>query len=242
MKGVKAVLIAVLGSDRRFAALSALLRAEGYTLADAADADLIVTSYPPPEGAPAGKKMATCGPRSAPAGFWDLLEDEEYLVDVAYMTAEGAVAAAMAASEAMICSSAALVVGWGRIGRALTELLLSLGAHVTVLTRRPGAWAEIEALGAHATPTERAAEAVRGKDIIFSTPPALVLDEEALAHAEKSALIIDLASPPYGVDLEAARALGIRAWREPGLPGRYCPENAARAILSALRRGGVIDD
>ncbi len=241
VKGVMAVLIAVMGSDRRYAFLAELLRAEGHVLADAADADLIVTSSPPPEGAPAGKRMATCGPRSAPEGHFDLLKDEEYLVDVAYMTAEGAISAAMAASEAMICGSTALIVGWGRIGKALTELLLSLGAHVTVLTRRLSAWGEIEVIGAHAVSTDDAAEAIKGKRLVFSTPPAMVLDADVLGCAAQNALIIDLASPPYGVDLDAARALGLKAWREPGLPGRYCPENAARAIFSALRRGGVFD-
>lgn len=236
------MLIAVMGSDRRYAHLAELLRAEGHALAEPADAALIVTSSPPPAGVPAGKRMATCGPRSAPEGHFDLLKDEEYLACVAYMTAEGAISAAMNASEAMICGSAALVVGWGRIGRALTELLLSLGAHVTVLTRRPSARAEIEGLGAHAAPTDRAAEEIEGKRLVFSTPPALVLDENVLKHAGKAALIIDLASPPYGVDLAAAQTLGLRAWREPGLPGRYCPEDAARAILAALRRGGALDD
>lgn len=237
-----AVLIAVMGSDRRYAFLVALLRAEGHAPVEPAEADLIVTSSPPPEGMPAGKRMATCGPRPAPEGHFDLLQDEEYLVDVAYMTAEGAISAAMNASEAMIAGSDTLVIGWGRIGKALTELLLSLGAHVTVLTRRLSARAEIEVMGAHAVPTDEAAEAIQGKRLVFSTPPALVLDEAVLRHAAQNARIIDLASPPYGVDLEAAHALSLRAWREPGLPGRYCPENAARAILDALRRGGVLDD
>ena len=48
----------------------------------------------------------------------------------------------------------------------------------------------------------------------------------------------------YGVDVEAAHRLGLRAWREPGLPGRYCPESAALAIAAAfekLRKGGNED-
>ena len=237
-----AVLIAVMGSDSRYAHLAELLRAEGHALVEPADAALIVTGSPSPAGLPAGKRMATCGPRPAPEGHFDLLKDEEYLADVAYMTAEGAVSAAMAASDATVRGSAALVVGWGRIGKALTKLLFSLGARATVLTRRPSAYAEIEALGARAAPTDRAAEEIEGKRLVFSTSPALVLDENTLKRADKNAHIIDLASPPYGVDLDAARALGLRAWREPGLPGRYCPESAARAILAALRRGGALND
>ena len=42
----------------------------------------------------------------------------------------------------------------------------------------------------------------------------------------------------YGIDLRAAWNRGLRAWREPGLPGRYCPQSAARALLSAIERHG----
>lgn len=31
--------------------------------------------------------------------------------------------------------------------------------------------------------------------------------------------VIDLSSALYGVDLDAARRMGVRAWRAPGLPG-----------------------
>ena len=50
------------------------------------------------------------------------------------------------------------------------------------------------------------------------------------------AMIIDLSSAPYGVDLDAAREMSLRAWREPKLPGRYCPFSAARALLRAIIR------
>ena len=74
------------------------------------------------------------------------------------------------------------------------------------------------------------------QDVIFSTPPATVIDEAALRHVDANALLIDLASPPYGFDLDAARNLNLRAHREPGLPGRYCPLSAARAIYAAVLR------
>ena len=86
--------------------------------------------------------------------------------------------------------------------------------------------------------------ALSGKRLIFSTPPFPVLREAELARAGREACVIDLASPPYGVDVEAAHRLGLRAWREPGLPGRYCPESAALAIAASfekLRKGGNED-
>ena len=79
-------------------------------------------------------------------------------------------------------------------------------------------------------------------DLVFNTAPALVLDGEALRSANRSAMLIDLASEPYGIDLKAAWSLGLRAWREPGVPGRYCPESAAAALYRAILRGGAAHD
>lgn len=76
--------------------------------------------------------------------------------------------------------------------------------------------------------------------LVFSTAPAMVLDAGLLARVNREAMVIDLASPPYGVDLAAAWRMGLRAWREPGLPGRYCPESAARALYDAMKRGNVL--
>ena len=36
----------------------------------------------------------------------------------------------------------------------------------------------------------------------------------------EDARVIDLSSVPYGMDLDTARRMGIRAWREPGLSGK----------------------
>lgn len=232
--------IAVIGNDRRFLQLSQLLYQLGYdTGCRTEDAQLTVTAWPPSEKLGNGR-IASCGPQYAPEGVIDLLKDEDYQRDIACMTAEGAISAAMTSDNCALRGTECLVVGWGRIGRALTEMLIGLGANVTVLTRRADAQREIEASGAHAAFTADAAAQLPGKKFVFSTPPAMVLDQSALIHADRGAVLIDLASPPYGVDIQAAERLELRAWREPGLPGRYCPKNAAAAIYRALVRSGAL--
>ena len=180
------------------------------------------------------------GPRPAPdlAGapfaVRDLTKDEAFLRANARLTAEGAIFAAMGRLPDSLADARCLVIGWGRIGRALTERLLGLGAAVTVASRGEGGRRQAQALGAAAVATERLTGVLGGADVVFSTAPALVLDEAALREARGDACIIDLASAPYGVDLAAAERLGLTAWREPGLPGRYCPRSAARALEDAV--------
>jgi len=60
----------------------------------------------------------------------------------------------------------------------------------------------------------------------------------------KSALIIDLASKPGGVDYIAAKELGIHALLAPSLPGKVAPLSAALiiydSIFNLIRDMGVI--
>ncbi len=186
-------------------------------------------------------RVFTCGPlhpHVQDERLIDLWADEALLADNARLTAEGAVASAMRASSQCLAGMRCMVVGWGRIGRSLTELLVALNARVTVASRTPANRLRAAERGAEAADTSRIGEALPGHGLIFNTAPQLVLDAAALARADRDAMLIDLASPPYGIDLHAAWALGLRAWREPGLPGRYCPHSAAQALLSAILRHG----
>ena len=196
---------------------------------------------------PENATVYTCGP-GHPAGdgrVVDLWADEALILENAALTAEGALASAMRASDVALRNTRCLVIGWGRIGRALTELLVGLGARVTVASRSEMGRNRAVERGAEAVPTGEIAKSIPGYWLIFNTAPGMVLDAAALGRADRDAMIVDLASPPYGVDLFAAWDLGLRAWREPALPGRYCPRSAAKALLNAIdrsERGGDRND
>lgn len=188
-----------------------------------------------------GSVLLLCGPKFPKDRRWDLQyvnlwEDERLLQENAYLTAEAAVAVAMRRSKISMAHAHCAVVGYGRIGRSLTEILLNLGAEVTVLSRTETKRRSARESGAKAVELHRAPEALPGKQLIFTTPPAPVLSEAALKAVDSDAELIDLASPPYGFDLDAAREMGLHASREPGLPGRYCPLSAARVLYGAVIR------
>ena len=256
---------AIVGGDARFAYLTRLLCLCGYDAraVNGAKCDVpgvltagedgleqahsVVMNWPCPDGEKVlsrlrpGTVVLFCGPgkpESIPEAlnFADLWSDEQLQLENAWLTAEGAICAAMNESRASLKDCHCLVIGWGRIGKALTELLIGMRARVTVASRTEKGRNGAAERGAECASTYRMAEAVRGKQIIFNTAPERVLDENALRYAEPDAMIIDLASAPFGVDIEAARRQNLRAWREPRLPGRYCPFSAARALLQAIIR------
>lgn len=188
-----------------------------------------------------GSVLLLCGPQFPSERRWDLQyvnlwQDEILLQENAYLTAEGAVAAVMSRMNGRLGDARCLVVGYGRIGRALTEILINLGAKVSVATRSKAKFSRISESGADAVEMKELSDALEDKQVIFSTPPSMVIGKNMLDRVRRDALIVDLASPPYGVDVDAAAAMGIKAWREPNLPGRYCPLSAARVLYNAVLR------
>lgn len=197
------------------------------------DADEILSYIAP------GSVLLLCGPGFPEKRRWDLQyvnlwQDERLLQENAWLTAEGAAASVLQRDGLRMPGLHVLVVGCGRIGRALTEILSGMGAQVTVVTGSEEKCACIQSGGAQAVLHRDLLKALPHQRLIFSTPPSRVLGRRELEHAAKDAVIVDLASPPYGVDLEAAGDLGLHARREPGLPGRHSPLSAARALHNAI--------
>jgi dipicolinate synthase subunit A len=71
--------------------------------------------------------------------------------------------------------------------------------------------------------------------MVFSAVPAPVVGREVLRRLPPGALVMDLAAPPGGVDLELARELGHRAVWARGL-GRRAPITVGASQWSGIRR------
>lgn len=164
----------------------------------------------------------------------DYFAREELAVANAVPTAEGAVQIAMEQLPITIHGARVLVVGFGRVGRALAQRLVALGAKVTVAARRYESLAWAQASGYGAEQTGQLAGWLCGYDLVVNTVPALVLGEAELADLKPDCLVLDLASKPGGVDLEAAGRLGRTVIWALSLPGKVAPVTAGSAIKNTI--------
>jgi len=160
--------------------------------------------------------------------------EESFAVGNAVPSAEGAISAAMTSSDTCVHGSACLVLGYGRLGRLLARMLRGLGARVLVAARKDKDRAWIRAEGHGACDYSELPDRIREMQFVFNTVPALVLEGALLCATRPDVRIIDLASAPYGVDFDAAKQLGRKAWIEPSLPGRYAPEYAGGVLLAVI--------
>ena len=152
----------------------------------------------------------------------DLLKDPFYTARNAAVTAHCALGLILTALPVTLPGQPALVIGFGRIGKCLTQLLKDLGAAVTVAARKDTDRAMAEALGFDsAAPSQWAPEQYR---VIINTVPAPILDE---GECDPDALLLDLAS--------VRGITGSRVRWARGLPGICVPETSGKLIArSAL--------
>lgn len=151
----------------------------------------------------------------------DLLKDERYLARNAVITAHCAIKVLLRQLERTLTGCPVLVIGWGRIGKALAPLLRSLGAQVSIATRSAKERAMLAALGYGAADT--AAIDAGAYRVILNTAPAEVLRE---SDAPRGTVLMDLASTEGIVGRSVIRARG--------LPGKEAPESSGELIARTV--------
>ena len=157
----------------------------------------------------------------------DLMEQDSIALLNAIPTAEGAIAKAMEYTDIVLHKSNVLVLGFGRVGKILAHKLKGLDANVFCEARKKKDLAHANALGYNVVKLEELDNVLGNIDIIFSTIPKEILNEDYLKLLKKDAVIIDLASSPGSVDYMAARKYNIDAHLELGLPSKVAPKSAA---------------
>lgn len=170
----------------------------------------------------------------------DYFEDECLCIKNALLTAEASADILMRELPFSVDSSRVMIIGYGRVGKLLTNLLLRLNANVTVAARRKEDLAYAECIGAKTVRIDESKrfrgllEINNGYDVVFNTVPVNMIDRELIKDINKNVILIDLASPPGGVDIRAAKEYKINTIWALSLPGKFSPHRAGHIIAEAI--------
>lgn len=158
----------------------------------------------------------------------DLLKDERYLAQNAMITAYCALRVAAEHMNVTWQHCPVLILGWGRIGKCLGQLLKDLDADVTIAARKDSDRAVITALDYEAEDIAQLGYILKRYRVIFNTVPHPVLTATQLEHCRKDCIKIELASSPgiVGDGVISAR----------GLPGKLAPESSGKLIARTIMR------
>lgn len=169
--------------------------------------------------------------------IYDYMNREELSLLNAIPTAEGAVQLAMEEMPVTLNNLKILIVGCGRIGTALINILKGFGADITVAVRNSQGTAKARIMGIKSCCTK---EIEYNFDLVFNTVPSMIFNYELLKQFSQKTLFIDLASKPGGIDFEAASELGIKAIWALGLPGKTAPVTSGEIIADTVN--GIIEE
>jgi dipicolinate synthase subunit A len=212
-----------------------LYNAEGLELALAAEVFACL-----PAGAPLLAGVISPWLRQVGAAYElrliETLELDEIALPFAIATAEGALAVALSAGEGVLAQQRALIIGYGRIGRALAPRLRGLEMEVLVANRGAQRLEQAAAEGFATVSWPSWPAAAPGCAFIFNTAPHMLLDAGVLPLLKQGTVIIDLAAAPGGADFALAHKLGIQAQLASGLPGKYAPRFAGAVMADIYPR------
>lgn len=160
--------------------------------------------------------------------------DDEVIVQNARLTAVGAMRVLSDMTDTPPARLCIAVTGFGRVGTAVAAELQTHGCTVTVAARRAEARADAQKAGCKACTIEALRENLSDFDIVVNTVPARIFSAEAFKNAP-NVQYMELASAPYGMDLEAAKAFGVTAVNAQSLPGKYLPYEAAHIVGEKIK-------
>ncbi len=170
-------------------------------------------------------------PEYQTANIYDYAKREDFALDNAVPTAEGAIGTAVNEYDGTIFGSRVLVAGYGRIGKKLSRLLFLMGADVSVSARKRS---DLTAIYQNRMTPVTYNELGSNYDIVFNTVPYMIFDKNTLESIKPCSLIIDLSSLPGGIDINACETLGIKAVRALSLPGKTAPKTSGIIIKNTI--------
>ena len=168
----------------------------------------------------------------------NVLSDEEFCTENAYLTAEAALSLIISSTETSLNRVHTALFGYGRIGSRLARMLLSHGATLKVFTSNGKELDELRLKGINSSHLWKRQDIDSFSLLINTIPLHHVIPRDTLACLDRNSVIIDLASGNNNVDWAGMKLLGIKGEHATALPGKYSPMSAAavleRAILKHL--------
>ena len=166
--------------------------------------------------------------------YYDILKLEENAIKNAIPTAEGAIYTAIQNSDITLNSSNILIMGFGKIGKVLANMLRGFGANIYVEARKKSDLAFIKSYGFNEIDLNDLDKYLSRFDFIFNTIPFVLLDESKLRLLKKDVTLIDLASTPGGIDYKVAKELNLNTDWALALPTKVAPKTSAMYLKESI--------
>jgi len=164
----------------------------------------------------------------------DILKHEQMSLLNAIPTAEGVIKIIIEETDITISGSNVMVIGYGRIGKILCKMLNGMGANVSVVVNTYISKAEAEGLGQKVIMYDDINSYLPDMNTIVNTVPSTVIDKNNFIYIQETSLVVDIASPPFGVNYGDSKNYSIKVLWARSLPGKVAAKSAAMYIRDTI--------
>lgn len=171
----------------------------------------------------------------AGVGLYEMKDDRSLAISNATSVAEAVLRLLIEQTERVLPEHRILVLGYGATGSALADDLLGIACQVSVAARRRDSQERIRQRGARPVDFAARNDEFEAADIVVNTVPSTDSLPTASFSTLNGSLIVDIASPPGGLDHAAAADAGLNVIWARGLAGARGPVSVGDAQFRFIK-------
>ena len=158
---------------------------------------------------------------------YNLMEDETFVLKNANLTAEGMLADLIFYTKKSIYDCNILILGGGRVAKAVALTLFKLGINFSISMRNDNKLIESQLITKNILSWQDYKENLFNYDVVINTIPSKIFNEEDLSKFKTNSVVFELASKQC---LEGLSFKNFTYVLCPALPAKYCPEAAGELV------------
>jgi hypothetical protein len=163
--------------------------------------------------------------------YHNLMDDETFTIKNANLTCEGVLALILCSSKKSIYENNVLILGGGRIAKAMAVMLGRLGVNYAMVSFNKIKFPEYFLYSNKCYFGYSFVDALEDYDVIVNTIPAQIIDDAVISKIAPDTAFIETAS----VDcLKKEKVNNFKYIKAPGLPRRYCPKAAGKLMYENI--------
>ena len=163
--------------------------------------------------------------------YINFLNDEKFAIENAKLTAEGILSLIIENSPRSLFENNILLLGGGRITKALASLLQKLNVKFSIASFQESNFFESHYFCSHSYFADEFLKDIKNFDVIVNTRPFEFLQESQIKKIKKNTLFIETASINC---LDETKAKNFSYLKAPALPQRFCFESASKLLLEKI--------
>lgn len=164
--------------------------------------------------------------------FVNMIEDEQFVVDNAKLTAEGVLEHIISDTEKSIFENKILILGFGRCGKEILNLLNKLNLNVSMVTFNKN---KLDSIKNKTYFEFEFLKDLKNFDIIINTIPAKIIKDEMLDYFNDDAVILEIASINC-LNKDSINSKSFKYILCPALPMVFSAESAGKIMFESIIR------